>query len=289
MQGSFNFNIRKGSFVLSKLHWKNDTIGTLFRDHDGFEVIVSGDEKGIEFDIPLLNVEVKSGKDKGGQVIFRDLGKLVARFPFLKRYHLSDGEISFSSKNWKKPYHFQGAITYPYSIFVVGGSPVNHYGFSGTIGTEGISAQVLKKFSVMIDEKITITSKNVEYNIVEIVKLLKNISKKKSASSVLTVRGVGNASVLEYNIDLKLNLITQGRKDLSKIPLVGYVLVGDEEVPSITLEVTGNLSDPDIRNSAFEEIVTLPFDIGLRVLKSPFKWIENVLSDEDSSTNSDSN
>lgn len=107
-------------------------------------------------------------------------------------------------------------------------------------------------------------------------------------SPVLTLRGVGNASVLEDNIDLKLNLITEGRKDLSKIPLVGYVLVGDEKVPSITLEVTGKLSDPDIQNSAFEEIVTLPFDIALRGLMSPFKWIENLFSDEDSSTKSNS-
>ena len=104
----------------------------------------------------------------------------------------------------------------------------------------------------------------------------------------LSIRGVGNASIAEDNIDLKLNLITEGRKDLSKIPLVGFILVGDEKVPSITLEVTGKLTDPDITNSAFEEVVTLPFDIGLRALMSPFKWIDNLFSDEDPDTESNS-
>jgi len=76
----------------------------------------------------------------------------------------------------------------------------------------------------------------------------------------------GNASISEDTIDLNLNLLSEGRKDLGKIPLIRYVLVGDEEVPSLKLEVTGKLSDPDIKKSAFEEVVTLPFDIGLRIL-----------------------
>jgi len=100
-------------------------------------------------------------------------------------------------------------------------------------------------------------------------------------SSVLTIRGVGKASISEDTIDLTLNLLTQWRKNLSKIPLIGYVLVGDEKVPSIKLDVTGKLSDPDIQNSAFEEIVTLPFDIGFRVLSLPFQWMDDLFSDED--------
>jgi hypothetical protein len=445
VDGSFNFKTTKGTFFISKLDLKNDTVGTLLSDYDGFEVIASGDEKSTEFYIPVLDVIIESAEDGGWQVTFRDLDKLGSRFPFLKRYHLTDGTISFGSKNGKKPYHFQGTITYPYSLFIVGDSIVDHYDFSGTIAEAKISAQVIEKLSITIDKKITITSDNVEYNIVELVKLLKNLSKVDGASSKkdhsrkmeltarnsslyfrpesrvladklllriedgttalwlehesgnaafvaedgaftldgvdlddtfmeallpgskfsggslsfagrgrlenfdarfrvqntilenyvvmnnvlsfvntipalitfsvpdyakdglvvesalldmsysdklytvnsfdviasqLNMRGVGQASLLEDNIDLKLNLITQGRKDLSKIPLVGYVLVGDEKVPSIKLEVTGKLSDPDIQNSAFEEVVTLPFDIGLRVLSLPFKWVDDLFSDE---------
>jgi len=452
VDGSFNFKTRKGSFFLSKLDLKNDTIGTLLSDYDGFEVIVSSDEKSTEFYIPMLDVTIESAEDSGWQVTFRDLDKLGGRFPFFKRYHLTDGTISFGSKNGKKPYHFQGTITYPYSLFVVGDSTVNHLDFSGTIAEEKISAQVIEKLSITIDEKITITSDDVEYNIVEVVKLLKNISKVSDASakkdhsrqieltarnsslyfrpesrvladklllriedgktvlwlehesgnaafvaedgefsldgvdlddtfmeallpgsnfsggtlsfagrgrlenfaarfkvqnttlenyvvmnnvlafvntipalltfsvpdydkdgivvesalldlsygdklytvnsfdviaSQLTIRGVGHASLFDDNINLKLNLITEGRKDLSKIPLVGYVLVGDEKVPSIKLEVTGKLSDPDIQNSAFEEVVTLPFDIGLRVLSLPFNWVDDLFSDENPSTDND--
>jgi hypothetical protein len=454
VHGSFNFKTRKGSLFLSKLNFKNDTIGVLLSDYDGFEVIASGDEEGTEFYIPLLDVTIEYGEESEWLVTFRDLGKLGGRFPFLKRYHLSNGTLSFSSKNGKKPYHFQGTITYPYSLFVVGDSPVNHYDFSGTIGEEKISARVIEKLSITIDEKITITSDNVEYNIVEFVKLLKNLSKTTSPSSnkdnsmplelmardsslyfrtesriladkllvrveegktslwlehesgtaafvaedgefsldgvnldhsfmeallagsnfsggtlsfagrgnvekfdarfkvqntiledygvmnnvlafvntipalitfsvpdynteglvvesafldltysdnlyminsfdvnasELAIRGVGNASISADTINLKLNLITEGRKDLSKIPLVGYVLVGDEKVPSITLEVKGKLSDPAIQNSAFEEVATLPFDIGLRVLSLPFKWVEDLFSTNKSGAPNESN
>ena len=446
MDGAFNFKDRNGSFVFSKLNLKNDTIGTLFSHNDGFEVLVSGDDKNTTLRIPLLDVTIDSGEDNGWHVNFHDLSKLTGRFPFLKRYYFSDGSISIGSKNGKKPYHFKGAITSPYSILVVDDSPVNHYGFSGTVGEEEINAKILEELNIIIDEKISITSENIEFNIIELVEMLKNLSKTTRASagkdrsmdlelmarnsslyfrpeirvladslqvriedgktslwlehelgkvafvaedgvfslegenlddsfmealladsnfnggdlsfsgsgntenfdvrfkikntvlqnyavmnnvlafvdtipalitfsvpdynsagmvvdsavldlsyddslytinsfdvktSVLTMRGNGNASLAEDNIDLKLNLITKGRKNLSKIPLVGYILVGDEKVPTITLKVTGKLSDPDIQNSAFEEVVTLPFDIGLRILKSPFKLIENLFSEED--------
>ncbi|MBW1750670.1 MAG: AsmA-like C-terminal domain-containing protein, partial [Deltaproteobacteria bacterium] len=341
------------------------------------------------------------------------------------------------------------------SVFVVNGTPVNKYNFSGTIGEKRISAQVIDKFKITIDEKIILTSDNIEYHIVELVKLLKNLSKAKSASSMkdsskkielkarnsslyfrpenrimadkleasivngktslrlehdsgkavfvaedgkfsfegenldatfmeallansifsggtlsftgngdrknfdarfmvqntllenysvmnnvlaflntipalitfsvpdyntkgmfvdssildltyvgngfrvnafdvnaseLSIRGAGKANISEDTIDLKLNLLTEGRKDLSKIPLIGYILVGDEKVPSIKLEVTGKLSDsdPDIQNSAFEEIVTLPFDIGLRVLSLPFRWMKDAFLDEDPNTQGNS-
>jgi len=423
------------------------------RDHDGSEVLVSGDEKGIEFEIPLLDATLKSKKNSGWQVTFRDLDKLVDRFPVFKRYHLTDGTLSFGSKNGKKPYHFQGTVTYPYSVFVIEGDPVNHFDFSGTIGEDRISAQVIDKLKITIDEKVILSSDNIEYNIVELVKLLKNLSKANSTSSmkdrskkielmarnsslyfrqenkvladkleasivdgkmslwlehgsgnavfvaedrkfslegenlddafmeallagskfsggtlsftgsgntekfnarfkvqdtlledygvmnnvlafldtipalitfsvpdyntegmfvdsalldltyadtvytvnsfvvnssVLTIRGVGKASISEDTIDLTLNLLTEGRKNLSKIPLIGYVLVGDEKVPSIKLDVTGKLSDPDIQNSAFEEIVTLPFDIGFRVLSLPFQWMDDLFSDEDPNTQGNS-
>ena len=446
VDGSINLETRKGSFVFSKLKLKNDTIGTLLRDRVGFEVLVSGDEKGIEFEIPLLDATIESEVDSGWKVTFRDLDKLVDRFPFFKRYHFTDGTLIIGSKDGKKPYHFQGTVTYPYSVLVINGTPVSRYDFSGLIDEERTTAQLIDNLKITIDEKITIRSDNIEYNVVELVKLLKSLTRVDSASSQkdrskqfdllaknsslyfrpenrvladrmrvrivdgkmslrfkhesgnaafavedgtfsfegknlndafmeallagsifsggtlsftgsgdtekfdarfkvqntllenysvmnnvlaflntipalitfsvpdyntkgmfvdsalldltyvgngfrvnsfdvnaseLSIRGVGKANISEDTIDLKLNLLTEGKKNLSKIPLIGYVLVGDEKVPSIKLDVTGKLSDPDIQNSAFEEIVTLPFDIGFRVLSLPFQWMDDLFSDED--------
>lgn len=446
VDGSINLETRKGSFVFSKLKLKNDTIGTLLRDRVGFKVFVSGDDKNLQFEIPLLDATIESGEDNNWQVTFRDLDKLVDRVPFCKRYHLTNGTLTIGSKDGNKPYHFQGTVTYPYSVLVINGTPVNRYNFSGLIDEERTTAQLIDNLKITIDEKITIRSDNIEYNVVELVKLLKSLTKVDSGSSekdrskqidllaknsslyfrpenrvladrmrvrivdgkmslrlkhesgnaafvvedgkfslegenlddafmeallagsrfsggtlsftgsgdtekfnarfkvqdtlledygvmnnvlafldtipalitfsvpdyntegmfvdsalldltyadtvytvnsfdvnstVLTIRGVGKASISGDTIDLTLNLLTQWRKNLSKIPLIGYVLVGDEKVPSIKLDVTGKLSDPDIQNSAFEEIVTLPFDIGFHVLSLPFQWMDDLFSDED--------
>ena len=74
---------------------------------------------------------------------------------------------------------------------------------------------------------------------------------------------------------MEFNLITQAKANINKIPLVGYILVGDEKRPSITFKVTGDLDDPEVKHSTFQEIAILPLSILQRTFYLPFRWTDS--------------
>ncbi|MEN8188458.1 MAG: AsmA-like C-terminal domain-containing protein [Thermodesulfobacteriota bacterium] len=96
-------------------------------------------------------------------------------------------------------------------------------------------------------------------------------------SPELDLRGVGKVDIFKQQVDLDINLITQAGKNISKIPLVGYILAGDEERPSLSFEVSGDLLNPKVTSSAFEEIYTMPFSMIYRTLKTPVNWAEKLI------------
>lgn len=88
-------------------------------------------------------------------------------------------------------------------------------------------------------------------------------------SPVTSMTGKGWVNRNTKKIDLEFNMITQAKTNLNKIPLVGYILVGDEKRPSIHLKVSGDLSDPEVKHSTFKEVLTLPYSILKRTIKLP--------------------
>lgn len=94
-------------------------------------------------------------------------------------------------------------------------------------------------------------------------------------SPVTALNGVGTIDKNKNNIDMEFNLITQAKTNINKIPLVGYILVGDEERPSITFKISGDLDDPEVKYSTFREIANLPLSILQRTFHLPFKWVDS--------------
>ena len=76
---------------------------------------------------------------------------------------------------------------------------------------------------------------------------------------------------------MDLNLITQAKKNISKIPLAGYILVGDEKRPSVTVKISGDLLNPKVENSTVKEVITLPFAILLRTLALPLHLVDSMI------------
>ncbi len=88
-------------------------------------------------------------------------------------------------------------------------------------------------------------------------------------SKEMNIVGKGNASFENDTIDLNLNLKTDLGSDVAKIPVVGYILL-DGDTISTSMNISGKLSDPDIKSLIAQDIVVAPLNILWRTLTLPF-------------------
>ncbi len=92
-------------------------------------------------------------------------------------------------------------------------------------------------------------------------------------SKEMEIFGKGNASYANNTIDLKLNLKTDLGSAVSKIPVVGYILLGKDSI-STSLKVSGKLDDPKVESMLATDIIIAPLNIIKRTLLFPFKIFE---------------
>jgi hypothetical protein len=105
-----------------------------------------------------------------------------------------------------------------------------------------------------------------------------NISDIYLKSKEIEIVGFGEASTEKNSIDLDLNLRTSLGSSFSKIPLLGHILMGKENV-STTLKVTGKLDDPDIDTQIAKDIAVAPFNIIKRTFMLPFELFKDKESE----------
>ncbi len=79
---------------------------------------------------------------------------------------------------------------------------------------------------------------------------------------------------IDYNsntIDMDLSVKTQAGRNVGKIPLVGYILVGDDNTAMTSFKLSGDLDNPNVKNKMAKDIAVAPFNILIRTLHLPFK------------------
>ena len=101
-------------------------------------------------------------------------------------------------------------------------------------------------------------------------------------SKELTILGKGIVDTKANNVDINLNLKTDLGSDLSKVPVVGYILLGKDSI-STTLEIKGDLSNPSVKSLIAKEIVVAPLNIIKRTLTLPLKLFDFSLTDTNNS------
>ena len=101
-----------------------------------------------------------------------------------------------------------------------------------------------------------------------------NISDFLVDSKEVDIIGKGVADIKNDKIDLNLNLKTDLGSSISKIPIVGYILLGKDCV-STTLHVSGKLSNPDVKSMIAKDIIVAPFNIIKRTLLLPFELFKS--------------
>ena len=86
-----------------------------------------------------------------------------------------------------------------------------------------------------------------------------------------TIVGQGEINLKRKTI--KMNMAIQTARELGKVvgsvPLLGYILMGEDKSMTVGLTISGSLSKPVVKTSASKEILKLPFDLIKRTLQSP--------------------
>ncbi|MRJ03094.1 MAG: DUF3971 domain-containing protein [Epsilonproteobacteria bacterium] len=77
----------------------------------------------------------------------------------------------------------------------------------------------------------------------------------------------------ELHLKIKVETFTKLTSLLKKIPVAGYILLGDDGQVTTTVEIRGPLEDPKIRSLLPKETVEFPFHLIERTLKLPFKLL----------------
>lgn len=92
-------------------------------------------------------------------------------------------------------------------------------------------------------------------------------------SPEMKILGEGNADISARTLQGVLTLKTDLGSVLGKVPMVGYILFGNDGSISTTLTLSGKLEDPKVETSITQEIVTAPFNILKRTVIYPFLWM----------------
>ncbi|MFA6187682.1 MAG: AsmA-like C-terminal domain-containing protein [Sulfuricurvum sp.] len=92
-------------------------------------------------------------------------------------------------------------------------------------------------------------------------------------SPELKMTGEGKASFKEDTIKGSLTLKSDLGSQLGRVPLVGYILFGNDGSISTTVNIKGKLSDPVIETAIAKEIISAPFNILKRTITYPFLWM----------------
>lgn len=183
------------------------------------------------------------------------------------------GAMSFSLRGTTKEYEgiidIKGTTILDYKILNNILAFVNTIPALVTFSLPGYSSEGLK----LENAYMNFTSKDNLFNIQNIYLDSKEID----------ILGNGTANFKTDEIDLKLNLKTALGDSVSKIPIVGYILLGEDTV-STSLSVTGALSNPDINSLIAKDIAIAPLNILKRALLLPYHLLKGDENKEKNST-----
>lgn len=99
----------------------------------------------------------------------------------------------------------------------------------------------------------------------------------------LTITAEGESDLDKDSIDLLMEVKTKIGSAAKNIPLIGYIIFGDETV-STTVRVHGSLSDPKVESAVAKSIIVAPYNIIKRTITLPFKIFDIFDNSENNSS-----
>ncbi len=192
--GYYDNASKEGTFLLEDLHIKEKDIGDLFGSSKGIPVEISEKDEKLVIRIPELDLSISTSESKGWSATFHDLAVIHQRSPLLQQYMVDSGSLTIFSENGKKPYSFTADIPYRYPFLVKDDTPVAHLNISGEITGSGFNATVNEELQIEYSDQLTISSKDLNFNIPAITSFFKE--RPKSA-----VVGSEKKGAIKYTFD----------------------------------------------------------------------------------------
>ena len=94
--------------------------------------------------------------------------------------------------------------------------------------------------------------------------------------SSANIVGRGEIDLKKDTININLAILTARElgKAIGSVPVLGYILMGEDKSMTVGLKISGSLSKPVVETSATKELLKLPLDIIKRTFESPGKLID---------------
>ena len=75
----------------------------------------------------------------------------------------------------------------------------------------------------------------------------------------------------DINMDLQIKTLKDISKIIKNIPLIGYIILGDDKSISTNIEISGSVDNPKVKTQILQDTIMSPLNIIKRTLESPLK------------------
>ncbi len=93
-------------------------------------------------------------------------------------------------------------------------------------------------------------------------------------SKEMDFAGMGSIDYNDNRLSIELSVKTQAGKNIRKLPVVGYILVGDGNSALTTVKIDGPIDNPNVTSTIAKDIVVAPFNLIKRAFNFPLHYLE---------------
>ena len=109
----------------------------------------------------------------------------------------------------------------------------------------------------------------IEYRMIKRKKIIFDSIYIRGSSATLVGKGTLDLEKKMIDIDLQIHVARTIGKVLGSIPLLGYILMGEDKSITVGLKISGTLNKPIVKTSAITDILSSPLGIIKRTFESP--------------------
>lgn len=109
------------------------------------------------------------------------------------------------------------------------------------------------------------------YRMIEQKKIIFDSIHIKGGSASIVGKGEIDLKKKTINMNLAIQIAREFGKVVGNLPVVGYILMGEDKSMTVGLTITGSLDKPVVQTTTAQDIVSLPLQILKRTIESPIK------------------